>query len=682
MTQPQLPTERTQDRIEAFLTRFFGPGNDAWPAMDPDYPWKDRTLPFVDMLRRGADAPVVLPRMDKARDLFTMYVIARDPLDVAKTADLITAFAGPTYIADGGVRAARLDPDDPVDQAVLDFAGPGVTFTVRTGAHRQHRTNLADALQLMQRTVARRPPRLWRVAKPVGRLLAEFDAALAAGGEAASADLLEQLAAGGGIDATNLAYLEIKRLSRLGRNDEILALPRLADVARQDPPNPVRDAILGAVYSTALEEPLTREDIQEARTQLIASGRFVPNLLQADAQQLSSEAITVLLLAAAMRNEPSVLEHLTAVVGATEKNADIPPPVWDYAIRVMRDASGLPAETLPRPGPPDAVTTVTPGKPSSSADVVDSWPALITAIAEDRHEGQTILDERSWATWPGPATNDENTAQLLDSLESEPANRVWGAVGAFIDAVGYAAPAGRSAHAFIRNALTFDRYGPGDLVALHALTDITLRHAPGPQEYAKLLDDIRSECNRWVAPERASIALDFIDVLVLAPCPDPVARGNLAYALIDPLWQHQIRLDEADRAFARRLSEELTLGFTWPEPSSTSEEYLPLTAIPQLNVLLYSLDEAVLARSADELAHLAPTAKVVTAYDHVGSTQLRQKARHADVIVMATRCAKHAATGFITQHAGNAQIEYAEGSGSASLLRATVTGLRTKVRRT
>lgn len=95
-----------------------------------------------------------------------------------------------------------------------------------------------------------------------------------------------------------------------------------------------------------------------------------------------------------------------------------------------------------------------------------------------------------------------------------------------------------------------------------------------------------------------------------------------------------------------------------------------------MRVLLYSLDEAVLVRCAEEIKQLAPAVDAAMASDHVGSAQLRQKARSADLVVIATRCAKHAATGFITQHTRTKYIHYADGSGSASMLRAAVNGLR------
>ncbi|MFF3401294.1 protein DpdD [Streptomyces sp. NPDC002659] len=672
MTQTQ---NQQREAIEGFLHRFFGPGNGVWPNLDPDYRYKDRTLPFVEAFRRGDSAPVVLPRVYTDRDRFVVYVIAREPGERAKTAELIRAFAGPTYITydeQVGIQPAWLDPDDPIEQAIRDFAGERTTFRLETGRTLEHRRNLAGALELMQRTEARRPPRMWRVAKPIGRLLAEFDASLSAGAEAASNVVLDHLAAAGGVTAANLANLRIKRLDRLGRSEEILQLPELADAIRQDPPLPVKEAILNAVYA-ALEEPLAEGDLSAAQARLEERGRFVPALLDADAGKLGAQAVTVLLMAATILEDLPALRQLVEAVRNEDRIGELPSLIWEDAQRVLTESDGaaappVAAEPLPQIAGRDA---------SEASVIIDSWPSFLAAVSAGSSEGKSAVEQRSWTSWSPPAAHDAALAGFLDGLENHAAEEAWRAVGAFIDAVGYEAPAGLTAHAFIRNAVTFDRFGPGDLAVLQALAEIALRAAPSAQTYAELLDDIGAYRSRWVSPERASIALDFVDRLFLAACPDAEARSKLAYDLLEPLWRHQGRLNEADLAFAKRLSRELGVDFHWQDQAgSDGERELSLSDLPPMRVLLYSLDEAVLARCAEEIKQLAPAVDAARASDHVGSAQLRQKARSADLVVIATRCAKHAATGFITQHTRTKHIHYADGSGSASMLRAAVNGVR------
>ncbi len=66
-----------------------------------------------------------------------------------------------------------------------------------------------------------------------------------------------------------------------------------------------------------------------------------------------------------------------------------------------------------------------------------------------------------------------------------------------------------------------------------------------------------------------------------------------------------------------------------------------------------------------------PHARVTVSSAKVGGdAALRQSARDADIIVIATRRAAHAATGYITDNAGaKAKLFYPDGSGTGSMIR-------------
>ncbi|MGY4981436.1 protein DpdD [Streptomyces sp. 900105755] len=679
------PFWTTQD-LEAFLQRFFGTGNDAWPDMDPDPQKGERVRPFVDLLRSGSDIPVVLPRYQQAQDRFAIYVITRDEAHAALIGNVITAFAGPTYLIGAGVHRSTLDPNDPVEAAVQDFAGAGTTFRLETHPHRRYRQRLTDVALLMQHTLARRPPRLWRATKPTGRLLAEFDAALAAGGQAASQAALDQLAGQGGITAANLAHLHIKRLSRLGLDQELLDYPGLSDVLRQNPPTPVKAAVLDAAFTCDLQEPLDHGDLLAAQHALRDRGLLALAPFEDSAESYPIEALMVLLLAAVTREDPQSTQNILTTIEHTASH-DALPPVLRKAAALLADPQSTPQQEAPTHQTDTAAKTAESLSSSPSSQAVESdtpehipasWPELIHAIA-DGYTGLTdILEQEVWTAWPSPALDDRNIAALLEELHDEGQAKVWRCVGAFIESVGYDQPAPLSARALITCALAYDWLGPGDLLAVQALTEIVLRSGPSAAVYGQLLGELADTCERWVAPERAAIALDFADRLVMEAHPEPDARESFALALLLPLSVHQGRLDPADLAMARRLSAELGIELDWqdqPGEGRAEETATGLRDAAGRNLLLYSLDQRVLDRVGDALHQLAPGVKIALAHDSVGSPQLRQKARQADVVVLATRCAKHAATGFITQHAKTAVIDYADGSGSASLLRAAVHGL-------
>ncbi len=658
--------KRHTGRTEEFLGNFFDAGNDAGQ-------YRETIEPFIQALRRRDDSLLVLPRYISHADQFKMYVVPADAAQVIPVADLIEAFAGPTYCADGNAYPAQLNPGDPVEAALASFTGQNEAFVIEAGQKPANRAQLRTALSLMQNVVASRPTRLWHVPKPLGRLLAEFDAALAAGGEAASRAALDQLTAQGGITATNLAHLRIKRLDRLGRSDELIATPGLANVLIQDPPLPVKQAILNAIYSTTLDEPLGRGDVASACESLRATEYPMPLPLSDDIDLYGDQAAAVLLTAAVGRRDIAALRRMATPL-RDRKWPGIPRALRQEALSLLEElAQPTPVHPAATPslGPSGEVSLAAAPAPPAPAN----WPALLDAVAADRPEAKAALLDENWRDWPSPAETDEENGHILDTLDDAAWIRTWQLAGSIIEAVGYDKPAPRTARAFITYALAFDQLGPGDLVALQALTEICLRASPSPPIYRDLLNELRDTCQQWVSPENALVALDFADRLVLAACPDESARMNLALALIEPLHRRQGRLEDSDLAFARQLSEELDIPLEWHVPADQSEEGMPFGAIPEMTVLLYSLDQAVLDRTAAKLKAIAPALKVAISHDKVATDSLKQKARTADVVTLATRCAKHAATGFITENARSAVITYADGSGSASLLRAAVSGL-------
>jgi hypothetical protein len=649
--------QRTAERTSAFIGAFFGPGNLIWPDQNPDSPSGRRLLPYLQVLRSGSAVPVVLPRRRPGDEhLLTAYVIALDPPHATAVGELLTAFVGPSYSFFNGL-PAQLEPDDPVDRAVLDFAGPGVTFALSSPT-RETQARAWAALEQMQAVMRQRPVRTWHEPAPPGRLLAEFEVALAAGDNLASVQLLDQLAASGGISATNLAHLQIKRLSRLGLDSELLRMPGLTDVVLADPPVPVRDAVLAAIYTRVVAEPLTAGDLGDARESLIEGGALVPALSSTHLPGLSAEALTVLTLAAWIRGDATMLSQLADSPLASAQVEQLAPALAQAAL--LSSAGAVRGADAHEETSPIAVP------------VPASWLELVTAAEVDPRAAEAVVSSQAWREWVAPATEDKAIAAALARLNDDAAERVWTLVGPFVDADGYQEPAAASARELINNALAHDRFGPGDLAGLVALTEIFLRSGPPVHEYTALLDDLGAETDRWAGPDRASTVLDFADLLARSASPDHEAQLRLALALLRPLHDHTTRLEPDLARFAAQLSDELNAGLEWSQPAPGDTPSLPAS-----KVLLYSLDEGVLERTSALLSAIAPGVTVYLSHDHVGSPRLRQHSRNADIIVMATRCAKHAATGFIRANAGRtAVVTEADGSGSASLLSAAVTALK------
>lgn len=646
-------------RADRLIERFFGPGNPVWPDRNPESPVGRRLLPYLQVLHEASDVPIILPRQDPETRQWVAYVIPMDERHAATVGDLLQAFIGTSFARFSGL-PARLNTDDPIDQAVLEFAGHSLIFIIASPRDTEKR--MWEAVRLLQQAIRARPQRSWHAPTPVGRLLSQFDIAMAAGDNSASAAILEQLSATGGLSATNVAHLRIKRLARLGRNSELLRLAELPDVATTRPPAPVRDAILAAVFTTALAEPLASGGLDLARARLIEAGTLVPALMDGELQDLSAEALTVLALAALVVNSTPITDLLRAhpdVLTAVERLA--PGLAAEY-----RNTTPAPLGNDPGPDTSDAASA-TPSRPTS-------WLQVAEAVIADV-DVREMIDDELWRQWPPAAEVDDQLASLLSQIDDAAADRVWALVGPFVDSDRYGQPATKSATELLTNALTHNRFGPGDLAGIVALTEIVLRSAPDALTYARLLDDLTAEAPRWVGPDRATVVLDLLDLIARSACPDPNARLQVGYRLLRPLSDHSSRLDPELAAFAAQLSAEITVELPWPQPTA-AEATDAWSAVEAQDLLLYSLDEKVLARVATALNTMAPQVNVIISNDHVGSRQLKQWARRADVVVMATRCATHAATGFIRSNCSpSTVVREADGSGSASLLRAATAAL-------
>jgi hypothetical protein len=664
MSESEQSSGDARSPIEKFIKDFFGKGNIAWPGQDLDSDAGRRMRPYVDILsrREATQLPVVLPRRREKNGELTAYVIARDPAHAVLVADLLTAFVGASFSRFDGL-PARLDPADPVEQAVLEFVGDNLTFKVSSPT-KQSQSAAWHALSLLQATLEQRPMRAWHVRKPIGRLLGEFEAALAAGDNSVSAELLDQLAAAGGLSPANLVNLKIKRLARLGHDAELLRLPGLNDIALSRPPTPIRDAILAAIYGDALAAPLEAGDLPLARQSLFSAGPLIPVLLNEGLAGLSAEALAVAALAADILKDGRLLASVLLDSNRHEQVASVAPLLAERLIPAPVAAGQAPA-----------VKSVETASELERA-AAGSWREFVETLSAKDIDINAVLASQDWEEWSPAADEDRAIADTLSSLGNQAADRAWLLAGPIIDADGYEQPAAWTARELIEIALLSDRFSPGDLSAVVALTDIFLRSAPAASDYAGLLDDLAGETNRWVGPDRATVVLDLADLLVRAGCPDENARLRLTLALLGPLCAQDGRLELEQAQFARQLSGELRVPLNWPtrDPASPDES---MPEIPATQILLYSLDERVLERTKSLIADIVPNADVRLSHDKVGSPALKQRVRGADVIVMATRCAKHAATGFIRQYAtGAALVAEADGSGSASLLRAAVDALR------
>lgn len=240
--------------VDAFLASFFGPGNDLsvddLRSTRPDLArWLEDCIASV---RAEPGAAHVLPR--RAGAVTKWYGLAHSDRQLRELTDRLTAFVGPTY---AHVEHRAVTGPDPIDSAVAQFtSGRALKFDVLPGKQEHVRR----AIELLSSVTAQQPQRTLAMARPLGRLLREFDMAVLAGAETTSADLFAEIERSGRVSAENLLFLRVRRLGGLHRYGDLLALPQLATLLMMRRPAQVTAALFDAVYSTHLARFETNDD--------------------------------------------------------------------------------------------------------------------------------------------------------------------------------------------------------------------------------------------------------------------------------------------------------------------------------------------------------------------------------------------------------------------------------------
>jgi hypothetical protein len=166
--------------VDAFLASFFGAGNDLsiddLRSTHPDLArWlEDR----ISTVRADTGAAHVLPR--RAGAATKWYGLAHSDRQLRELTERLAAFVGPTY---AHIEHRAVTGPDPIDSAVAQFtAGHALMFDVLPGKQEHVRR----AIELLSNVSAQQPQRTLAMARPLGRLLREFDMAVLAAAEASS----------------------------------------------------------------------------------------------------------------------------------------------------------------------------------------------------------------------------------------------------------------------------------------------------------------------------------------------------------------------------------------------------------------------------------------------------------------------------------------------------------------
>lgn len=325
----------------------------------------------------------------------------------------------------------------------------------------------------------------------------------------------------------------------------------------------------------------------------------------------------------------------------------------------------------------------TPDQAKVTADIPSTWPMWLRRLtAQDPWKGAVPAAEiaaREWSVTSflqNPSSVQE-TADLL--LGDRPP---WGQVS-LRDAMPYflefcvaagADPRLKPVYENLFLAIAIDgQVSLPQVAALLRVTDMRLQLGVEHGDYIEMLAQLMTAIQAVESPSVADTALEAIELLISLPCPDNREREQFVLRAVSLLQRWYRRIDVAQFALLRTYAEELGMAATIPsqdQNTGADQEVSEWTALDGKKIALYSLQESAIRRVADVVGELCPGARVHTFHDHVGgSPALRAASTTADIFILATAAAKHAATMFIESCRPKSLVTlYARGQGSASLL--------------
>jgi hypothetical protein len=323
---------------------------------------------------------------------------------------------------------------------------------------------------------------------------------------------------------------------------------------------------------------------------------------------------------------------------------------------------------------------------SATAEVVPSswadWLARLTAPVPWRAAVQVAeVAAREWRI-EGLASDSVGVQMTTDALLGD--RPLWGQI-ALRDALPYLLEVFLSGGADARLRSVYealflvvavdDQVSVPRVGALLRIAEARLQIGVESADYSDVLRELGVAIEAIESPVIVEQALDALDVLVGTACPTPRDRQEFLGRVAALFRRWYRRIDAGQWALLRSFGEELgvpeLVQLARPEdgPRETSSIWARLDG---KRVAMYSLRDRALHRVEAVLRELCPGVRVESFNDHVGgAAALRAAATGADIFILATAAAKHAATGFIESHRPKARATlYASGQGSASLLEA------------
>lgn len=338
-----------------------------------------------------------------------------------------------------------------------------------------------------------------------------------------------------------------------------------------------------------------------------------------------------------------------------------------------------------------------------SNDLVDEVAAtgpVLRAYVEWLQEVGTPFAVANWVQWfeglcegvMDPSAHDATQSwdrlsrteffRLIDSASDESLARLGDTGGQFLaahaeylDSVGHVNLVVRLVAALALSG----KASAGVRVQTLALLEFLVTAEPSSETVQEALEWTMETLTANTSATTLPWACDMLQTVTALPMPgNEQVLLSFFYDFLEAIRPYRSALSgpevEALTIIAEEIGTAVPAEFVLHSQEDPRDRSAPFQYLAGKMVVLHSLTESASTRAAQILRRLVPGADIRTNCEHDGSPQLAQLSVNADLFVIVTASAKHAATTFITEHRRHRPIIRVNSRGSSAILRGLAAG--------
>jgi hypothetical protein len=614
---------------------------------------------------------VLLPAMVDGKVCW--YVIAGTAPEWRLIKPILTAYVGETISTFSG-EPSQLDTTIPIEKYIASVA-PYVVARLTVPANMQQfalraLSRLVSSLE--EKPVDLRPPPI-----STAKMITNFDMCLVQGDRKGAEQWLKRFREELRLDTINLNFAKIRMEAAFRDWKSIVQALTFREACRVHKPLMVSRHLLEAMWHYFLEpvasdknalEDAYRQECKTAVEEIFASG---PGLSGEVVDKFSpfggftkQEVVKT--------EDVDVSDAEQQITGQIRGDAEAVQP----NVAVDFENSQSPSlEVVPLEG--ELKESLLSDTPSFTTDNLEDWGEWIKALEEPSFRTSKSCAEEMSLTHLAEAYEDPSDiaglATALTSTGSDDAyQRLMLAFPIFINWVrtdpGYPRKAMRPVYEALLtlNALR-DDYGSAEREAASELLSALLDIGVSEEVYHQLLQDISSFIPGGAGTSDVFWLLDLADILCRYSAVKEDDRNLVLNKVLSSLTPILMNLSPIQRKAYRRIAD---IGGWPPCPDDENEEQATISDLLNGKLVgIYTLTEQAGRQAVETLKNLAPNVKVEVSSDHVCTSKLKSLSKNADIFVVTSTSAKHAATDCINQNRPPKKLLYAAGRGCGSILR-------------